>query len=386
MFGIVFWQTSNHGIIPHNADIAIRAATGGGTILGQIVFGYLADLLGRKKMYGVELLIIISSTLAQALTSPSLALSFAGVMIFWRVVMGIGAGGDYPMSVTITSEFANTKWRGAMIGAVFAQQGLGQFAAAIVTLVVVVANKSVLQQTLNVGTCNTDCLKAVDSMWRIIIGFGGVPGWFALYYRLTIPETPRYTFDVLHDIEKAAADARRYRSGKRGEGHTDKLKQAHTRWEMRKYQTARPTIMEAFRFFSTWRYGMWLLGTAGSWFFLDIAFYGINLNSGSVLATMGYAKTDNLYVQLYTTAIGQLVLICAGALPGYFVTIATVDILGRKTIQLGGFFILTLIFAVIGFNFDNLSQNALIVLYVLAQFFFNFGKLVAHPLPTRMLI
>lgn len=41
-------------------------------------------------MYGLELILIIFATLAQSLTSPSPSMSLAGVIIFWRVLMGIG--------------------------------------------------------------------------------------------------------------------------------------------------------------------------------------------------------------------------------------------------------------------------------------------------------
>ncbi|KAK3077501.1 hypothetical protein LTS18_010076, partial [Coniosporium uncinatum] len=92
MFGIIYWQDSNNGVITHDADVGIKVATAIGTIIGQIGFGFLTDVVGRKKMYGIELLIIIFSTLAQALCSPSHAVSFTGLMIFWRVFMGLGVG------------------------------------------------------------------------------------------------------------------------------------------------------------------------------------------------------------------------------------------------------------------------------------------------------
>lgn len=56
-----------------NSDTAIKVATSGGTVLGQLGFGYLADVSGRKKMYGLELIIVIFATLAQALSSSSRA-------------------------------------------------------------------------------------------------------------------------------------------------------------------------------------------------------------------------------------------------------------------------------------------------------------------------
>ncbi|KAJ4286986.1 hypothetical protein N0V90_012867 [Kalmusia sp. IMI 367209] len=158
------------------------------------------------------------------------AINLAVIMLD-RVVMGIGVGGDYPLSAVITAEFASTRNRGGIIAAVFAMQGLGQLAASLMALIVVTAYKSDLVSVTNVASCSGTCVAAVDKMWRIIIAFGGVPGWFALYYRLTIPETPRYTFDVLYDVEKATVDARRYRYGKAG-NTINPIEQAQVRHDM----------------------------------------------------------------------------------------------------------------------------------------------------------
>jgi MFS transporter, PHS family, inorganic phosphate transporter len=46
MIGIVYFG----GTIPPDSDTAIKVATSGGTVLGQLGFGALADLFGRKKM------------------------------------------------------------------------------------------------------------------------------------------------------------------------------------------------------------------------------------------------------------------------------------------------------------------------------------------------
>lgn len=111
--GMVYWQGDpipgsryggNYGKMPSQVNTAIKAATSGGAVIGQLGFGWLADVVGRRKMYGVELAIIVMSTLAQALSAPSGAVTLTGLLIFWRVVMGIGIGGDYPLSAVITSE------------------------------------------------------------------------------------------------------------------------------------------------------------------------------------------------------------------------------------------------------------------------------------------
>ena len=94
MLGTVYWQgTSHDGVIPESSDTAIKVATSGGTVIGQVGFGWLADMVGRKRMYGLELILIIFATLAQSLSASAPGLSVVGVVIFWRVLMGIGIGG-----------------------------------------------------------------------------------------------------------------------------------------------------------------------------------------------------------------------------------------------------------------------------------------------------
>jgi MFS transporter, PHS family, inorganic phosphate transporter len=48
--------------------------------------------------------------------------------------------------------------------------------------------------------------KHVDFVWRLIIGLGCVPGTIALYFRLTIPETPRFTMDIERNVQQASQD------------------------------------------------------------------------------------------------------------------------------------------------------------------------------------
>src|SRR5271170_579938 len=82
MVGMVFWQGSG-GVIPYNVQTAIKTAISAGAVIGQIGFGLLADLIGRRRMYGIELSIIIVSTLTQSLCSPSSSITMTGLLIFW---------------------------------------------------------------------------------------------------------------------------------------------------------------------------------------------------------------------------------------------------------------------------------------------------------------
>jgi len=83
----------------------------------HLVHSMLAD--------GIELMIIVTSTFAQALAGSGPAVHIIGVLTMLRFIMGVGIGGDYPLSAVITSEFAATRSRGRLMTAVFASQGWG---------------------------------------------------------------------------------------------------------------------------------------------------------------------------------------------------------------------------------------------------------------------
>lgn len=258
------------------------------------------------------------------------------------------------------------------MGSVFAMQGLGQFAAGIIALIVAEGFKESLQSATGYATCSGVCGIATDKMWRVIIGFGAVPGCLALYYRLTIPETPRYTFDVARDVEKATEDVKAYMSGV-SEGRPDELTRLQARQGADMMEIPKASVSDFIHHYSQWRYGKVLLGTAGSWFFLDVAFYGLGLNNTVILQAIGYSTkgAKTAYDIFHRNALGNVIIVCAGAIPGYWVTVATVDTVGRKPIQFMGFIVLTILFCIIGFAYYSLSSNALLALYVLCQFFFN---------------
>jgi PHS family inorganic phosphate transporter-like MFS transporter len=260
-----------------------------------------------------------------------------------------------------------------MMNAVFAMQGIGQFTAAIVALIVTAGFKESLLTGSKPATCTGVCQLAVDKMWRIIIGFGAVPGCIALYYRLTIPETPRYTFDVARDIEQAAQDTSAYMTG-RAHGNPDEIQRVTAMADANSSLEVPKASFKDFRaHYGKWKNGKILLGTAGSWFFLDVAYYGLSLNNSIILSAIGWSGGNNMYEVFYKTAVGNLILVCAGAIPGYWVSVATIDTLGRKPIQFLGFAMLTILFVIIGFAYNVLSGHGLLALYVLSQFFFNFG-------------
>ena len=92
-------------------------------------------------------------------------------------------------------------------------------------------------------------------------------------------------------------------------------------------------------YFREWRHLKTLIGTASTWFLLDVAFYGTNLNQSVILSEIGYSSGRNEFDMLKRNAIGNIVIAVAGYLPGYFVMIYFVEKLGRRWIQIQGFLV-----------------------------------------------
>ncbi|KAG1743456.1 major facilitator superfamily domain-containing protein [Suillus lakei] len=369
MLGYVYGHTGNQ--LNTNQSLGVKVATPVGNLVGQLLFGWLADLVGRKRMYGVELMVMIIATFGQALAGQAPAVSVLGVIIVWRFIMGVGIGGDYPLSAIISSEFAATRSRGRLMTAVFAAQGWGQFTSALVGIIVVQAYKS------DILAAPFPCIVPVDYTWRLLIGLGCVPGVVALYFRLTIPETPRFTMDIERNVAQATTDITNVLTSRN-----------HAEDENAPVQSVvapKATRADFAAYFGQWKNMKVLIGTSYSWFALDIAFYGLGLNSAIILTAINFGsptgdKTSSLYVyqNLYNICVGNLILSVAGLIPGYWVSFLFIDSWGRKPIQLMGFAVLTILFIIMGFAYDVLNattagRNAFVFLYCLTNFFQNFG-------------
>jgi PHS family inorganic phosphate transporter-like MFS transporter len=106
--------------------------------------------------------------------------------------------------------------------------------------------------------------KHVDYCWRILIGFGCVPGALALYFRLTIPETPRYTMDIERNVKQASQDVDTYLTTGTFVVDPDA--------PVQRVEAPKASKRDFFRHYGQWKNGKILLGCAWSWFALDVAF------------------------------------------------------------------------------------------------------------------
>ncbi|KAJ7616419.1 major facilitator superfamily domain-containing protein [Roridomyces roridus] len=397
-------------------SLGLKIATPAGTFFGQLFFGWLADIIGRKRMYGVELVIMIVCTFAQATAGGGQAVNILSTLMLWRVLTGLGVGGDYPLSATITSEFAATKIRGRMMTAVFAAQGWGNLAASIVGTVITVIYRNRVNADFpftpdptdnfvyNSGAClcnttltaiafasgnhssvplcsaTTTGINHADYMWRLLIGLGCVPAVIALYFRLTIPETTRFMLDIERNVVRAQREIR----GALAEQGAHVVRNGVEVEQRAGAPVA--TRRDFLRYFGQWDNFCVLFGAAWSWFAIDVAFYTLGLNASVILQGAGFGDVGDVGRSLYKLCIGNLILSLAGLIPGYWVCFFLIDKIGRKRIQLIGFAVLTALFIIMGTAFNSLitvsagqrvdetpKTKLFILLFCLANFFQNFG-------------
>ena len=90
----------------HSLYLPLNGLTLSGFVLGQLFFGFLADKYGRRKLHGIELLIVIFAAIgtAQASDGRNNSMSPVSWLLFWRFTLGLGIGAAIPLSAVITAE------------------------------------------------------------------------------------------------------------------------------------------------------------------------------------------------------------------------------------------------------------------------------------------
>ncbi len=302
--------------------------------VGAYLFGRLADIFGRKAIYGLEVIILTIGAIGSAFSQDITQL------IIWRIVLGLGIGGDYPISAIIMSEYANRKDRGKLVSMVFSLQGIGLIAGPMAAILI-----------LMMGVPH-------DVAWRILLALGAIPAASVIYLRRKIKETPYYSLDVKGDTNSTVAAINdltgtkiKVDDNKHSNGNGVKLK---TKWH------------DLFKYPNNLR----LLGTAGSWFLLDWAFYG---NSISWPLVMKSVIPNATFIQ--GLALSTIVFVVFAA-PFYWLAAFSMDKLGRKFIQILGFLgmaICYLIISLTSFAGYMLIPAMFVMIFGLSYVFTEFG-------------
>ena len=308
-----------------------------GAAVGQVLFGLLGDRLGRKRVYAITLAVMAIGAVGSAFAAPLGGLGVIGVLLLWRFALGVGVGGDYPLSATIMSEYSNVPSRGRLVATVFAMQGFGLLTGAVVTLGAVY-------------------LLPLDLAWRVVLGLGAVPALVTVYFRTRMPETPRFSLAQGRTQEAATA--------------LTSLTGVHVR-----VTADRPPVTVPFRRLVR-SYGVLLFGTAASWFLLDIAFYSTNIFNPTVLSYIGFGAGGLSAVEhVRALAVGDVLVSLAGAVPGYWAAVVLIDRLGRRPLQYIGFAVMAGAFFLLAVAYHPLVAvlPLFVAIYAATFFFANFG-------------
>ncbi|KAH3011560.1 hypothetical protein KXV73_006201, partial [Aspergillus fumigatus] len=387
IINIVYWNHSNwteSNAVRHDYEVALSIVTLGGVLLGQIAFGFAADVWGRSKVYGMELVILIFPTLGLALSSSGAenSMSAISLFLFWRGLLGIGLGGDYPVGSYL---FAPSRLRGRLLATVFFCQSLGQLAAQLIALIAMAGFQHHIPTNPDTITCTETCVRSLDTIWRLLVGLGAVPAFIALWFRLTIIESPRYTAEVTKDSLQAVNDVSQFyqrvsidsasvnsveppspESGSFRLSATQSVDHQPDRpasaAPFAEQDAASPlAILNDFKhFFGQKDNFRKLAATSLCWFCLDLPFYGLGLISPRITRIIWFGSKlprTSLYQLLFQTAYQSTVVVSSGAVVGNLLSILTIDKLGRRNIQLNGFFWLFLLNVVIGASFQHLVNH-----------------------------
>jgi MFS family permease len=308
------WSLSSAHLAVLNSTMLAAA------FVGAMVFGRYADVVGRKRVYWLVAAIMIAGALGSALSG-----SF-WVLIGFRFLLGLGVGGDYPVSAVMVSEYANRKDRGKLVGMVFGTQALGLIVGPLIALAL-----------LGSGVSG-------DVAWRVLLALGAVPAAAVIYLRCRMPESPRYRTQV-----QERAGTPRPEAG------------------LRTFLTSR-------------RWLITLAGTAGCWFLLDYAYYGNTISTPQILGLISPHASTMTKIAL------QLAIFVVAAVPGYALAIARLDRIGHRRLQLTGFAVMAACFAVIAvIPGMTTAVVPFLLVYGVSYFFTEFGpNMTTFVLPSEL--
>ena len=152
-----------------------------GAVLGAIVFGWLTDRFGRRKMFYITLAVYLGGVI---LTAVSWGM---GSFAFFRFITGLGIGGEYAAINSAIDELRPARLRGRIDLIVNGSYWIGAGIGAAATILLLNPN-----------------LLPVDLGWRLGFGIGGLLGLAILVLRRHVPESPRWL--VTHGYDKAAEE------------------------------------------------------------------------------------------------------------------------------------------------------------------------------------
>jgi MFS family permease len=155
-----------------------------GAVVGSLVFGRLADVWGRKRLFLITLTVYLAASLLTAASFDFVSFSLC------RMLTGAGIGGEYSAINSAIDELLPARVRGRADLAINATYWLGAALGAGLSLVLL--NPAVLPHAVG---------------WRACFALGALLGIAIFLVRTRVPESPRWL--LLHGRVDKAEDAMR---------------------------------------------------------------------------------------------------------------------------------------------------------------------------------
>ncbi len=149
-----------------------------GAVTGALLFGWITDRHGRRLVFYVTLIIYLAGVLLSAL-----AWSFWS-FAFFRLLTGLGIGGEYAAVNSAIDELIPAKYRGRVDLIVNGSFWLGASVGALAVPFLLDPN-----------------IFPANFGWRLGFGIGGVLGLSILLLRRFVPESPRWLVTHLRQQE-----------------------------------------------------------------------------------------------------------------------------------------------------------------------------------------
>src|SRR5215210_5211697 len=140
-----------------------------GACVGALFFGWLADRLGRKKLFLITLAVYLVATVATAFSSSFLFFAIC------RFFTGAGIGGEYAAINSAIDELIPARVRGTVDLLFNGSFWLGTAAGSLLSIILL-----------------NDNIFAADVGWRLAFALGAVLGIGILLVRKYVPESPRW--------------------------------------------------------------------------------------------------------------------------------------------------------------------------------------------------
>lgn len=331
----------------------VSAAAIVGAIFGAGLLGPLADKIGRRRIFIFDLWLFVIFSLACAF-APSI-----GLLIFFRFMVGVAIGLDYPIAASYLAEILPKKARGRWLVGAFSLQAAGILLAAVVGLVVLLA---FAQKTAGNATH-----EEINIAWRVMLGFGALPALLIILVRRNTPESPRWL--AQNGREAEAVEITEGLAGVPVEVTDQDRRQTEASSEGLG-ALLQPALFKAGMIRRT-------IFTAVPWFLMDIATYGVGIFTPTLLAAIAVKGSNTNFLADDISATAATAVLDIFLPLGFLFAVLLVDRVGRIPLQLVGFAMMAvalgilsiadglpgggedhLTLVLIGFAFFNFFMNA----------------------------